>query len=78
MLSGAIVANDLGGKMKDVEVTNEMLTAAMRAFEPLSSVLRYREVEKWHTCDMMAMREAIRAAFKVMQPPRQPSPHQGG
>lgn len=50
----------------DIEVTDEMLTAAMRAFEPMSSVLRYREKDKWHSCDMMAMRDAIRAALAVM------------
>jgi hypothetical protein len=40
-----------------------MLVAAMRAFERMSSVLRYREADKWHTCDMVGMREAIKAAL---------------
>jgi hypothetical protein len=35
----------------------------MRAFEPMSSVLRYREKDKWHACDILAMRDAIRAAI---------------
>ncbi len=45
------------------EVTEEMVTAAMRAFEMMSSVLRYREKDKWHACDIMGMRDAIRAAL---------------
>ncbi len=45
------------------EVTDEMLTAAMRAFELMSSVLRYREKDKWHSCDIMGMRDAIKAAL---------------
>lgn len=48
------------------QVTDEMLVAAMRAFEPLSSVLRYREKDKWHTCDLMAMRDAIRAVAPLI------------
>lgn len=48
------------------QVTEEMLVAAMRAFEPLSSVLRYREKDKWHTCDLMAMRDAIRAVAPLI------------
>lgn len=44
-------------------VTAEMVTAAMRAFEPLSTVLRYREKDGWHACDQMAMRAAIEAAL---------------
>lgn len=47
------------------EVTDEMLTAAMRAFEIMSSVLRYREKDKWHACDLIGMREAIKAALKA-------------
>lgn len=53
----------------ETEVTDEMLTEAMRAFERMSSVLRYREKDKWHSCDIMGMRDAIRAALQVM--PRQ-------
>jgi uncharacterized protein HemX len=44
-------------------VTEEMVTAAMRAFERMSSVLRYREKDKWHACDIMGMRDAIAAAL---------------
>jgi hypothetical protein len=47
----------------ETEVTDEMLTAAMRAFELMSSVLRYREKDKWHSCDIMGMRDAIKAAL---------------
>lgn len=57
-------------------ITDEVLTAAMRAFEPLSSVLRYREKDKWHTCDLMAMREALKAAFvasRLMRGPAAPA-----
>jgi hypothetical protein len=54
---------------RQVEVTDEMLTAAMRAFEPMSSVLRYREKDKWHFCDMMGMRDAIRAALALYKSP---------
>lgn len=50
---------------KETEVTDEMLTEAMRAFERMSSVLRYREAEKWHSCDMAGMRDAIKAALKA-------------
>lgn len=49
--------------MKHAEVTQEMLVAAMRAFEPMSSVLRYREKDGWHPCDVMGMRDAITAAL---------------
>lgn len=49
--------------VSETEVTDEMLTAAMRAFELMSSVLRYREKDKWHSCDVMGMRDAIRAAL---------------
>lgn len=49
-----------------LEVSEEMLTAAMRAFEPLSSILRYREKDKWHACDLMAMREAIKAVAPMI------------
>lgn len=45
------------------EVTDEMVVEAMRAFEQMSSVLRYREKDKWHSCDIMGMRDAIRAAL---------------
>lgn len=57
--------------MADFDVTDEMLTVAMLAFEPLSSVLRYRKKDKWHTCDMMAMREAIKAVAPLIA--RQPT-----
>lgn len=50
---------------RDVVVTDEMLVEAMRAFERMSSVLRYREKDKWHACDMMGMRDAIRAAMRL-------------
>lgn len=46
----------------------EMLAAAMRAFEPLSSVLRYREKDGWHACDVMAMRAAISAVLALFAP----------
>lgn len=52
------------------EVTDEMVTAAMRAFELMSSVLRYREKDKWHSCDIMGMRDAIKAALTA-----RPLPH---
>lgn len=52
------------------EVTDEMVTAAMRAFERMSSVLRYREKDKWHSCDIMGMRDAIRAALQAAPPGR--------
>ena len=39
---------------RELEVTEEMLVVAMRAFEPMSSVLRYREKDKWHSCDTNA------------------------
>lgn len=48
------------------EVTDEMVTEAMRAFERMSAVLRYREKDKWHSCDIMGMRLAIEAALAVM------------
>lgn len=51
--------------VSETEVTDEMLTAAMRAFELMSSVLRYREKDKWHSCDVMGMRDAIKAALAV-------------
>lgn len=54
---------DILGIKQPIEIPDEVLVAAMRAFEPLSSVLRYREKDKWHTCDIMAMREAIKAAL---------------
>lgn len=50
------------------EVTEDMVTAAMRAFELMSSVLRYREKDKWHACDVMGMRDAIRAALAARLP----------
>jgi len=56
------------------EVTDEMLVAAMRAFERMSSVLRYREKDKWHSCDMMGMRDAIKAAIEAMPPKRKIKP----
>lgn len=46
----------------------ELTTKAMRAFEPLSSVLRYREADKWHTCDVMGMRAAVRAIWSEFAP----------
>lgn len=49
-------------------VTDEMVTEAMRAFERMSSVLRYREKDKWHSCDIMGMRDAIAAALAVSRP----------
>lgn len=58
--------------MNQIEVTDEMLTAAMRAFELMSSVLRYREKDKWHSCDIMGMRDAIRAAIAVAPQPAPP------
>jgi hypothetical protein len=67
---GAALA--IGGRDRD-HVTEAMLLAAMRAFEPMSSVLRYRVAEKWHACDIMGMREAIAAAAGgVPEPPAQP------
>lgn len=50
-----------------MQVTDEMVTAAMRAFERMSSVLRYREKDKWHSCDIMGMRDAIQAALDASQ-----------
>ena len=47
------------------DVTDEMVAAAMRAFELMSSVLRYREKDKWHSCDIMGMRDAIRAVLAL-------------
>jgi hypothetical protein len=32
----------------------------------MSSILRYREKDKWHTCDLMAMRDAIRAVAPLI------------
>jgi hypothetical protein len=55
-----------------VKVTDEMVTAAMRAFEPMSSVLRYREKDKWHSCDIMGMRDALKAALSLPRPQRVP------
>lgn len=40
--------------------------AAMRAFEPLSPILRYPEARGWHACDRMAMRYAIAAALRAL------------
>jgi hypothetical protein len=48
----------------ELAVTDEMVTAAMRAFERMSSVLRYREKDKWHSCDIMGMRDALVAALR--------------
>ena len=44
-----------------MQISDEMLADAMRAFEPLSSVLRYREKDQggWHASDKMAMRLAL-------------------
>jgi hypothetical protein len=68
---GAALA--IGGRDRD-HVTEAMLLAAMRAFEPMSSVLRYRVAEKWHACDIMGMREAIAAALAVYRShPRNPA-----
>jgi hypothetical protein len=53
---------------QQLEVTDEMVTAAMRAFEPMSSVLRYREKDKWHSCDIMGMRDALKAALSLPRP----------
>lgn len=39
----------------------DLTTRAMRAFEPHSSVLRRREAEGWHTCDVLGMRAAVKA-----------------
>lgn len=39
----------------------DLTTRAMRAFEPHSSVLRRRESEGWHTCDVLGMRAAVKA-----------------
>lgn len=44
-------------------VTQEMIDAAMREFEQYSTVLRYREAEKWHTVDKIGMMKAIEAAL---------------
>lgn len=57
---------------RPIEPTDEMVTAAMRAFEPMSSVLRYREKDKWHSCDIMGMRDALRAALALSRPNREP------
>lgn len=49
-----------------MQVDEKGLQAAMDAFEPLSSVLRYRGhnskgESNWHACDRMALRAAIEA-----------------
>jgi hypothetical protein len=46
----------------------DLTIKAMRAFEPLSSVLRYREADKWHTCDVMGMRAAVRVIWSELAP----------
>ena len=49
------------------EVTDEMVTAAMRAFEPFAGrLLRYPEKDRWHLNDVQGMREAIKAALSVL------------
>jgi hypothetical protein len=46
------------------EVTDEMVTAAMRAFEPCAMrLLRYPEKDRWHLNDIRGMHEAIKAAL---------------
>lgn len=44
----------------------DLTTHAMRAFEPHSSVLRRRESEGWHTCDVLGMRAAVKAIHARM------------
>jgi hypothetical protein len=48
------------------EVTDEMVIAAMRAFEPMAGrLLRYPEKDRWHVNDILGMRLAIKAALSV-------------
>lgn len=47
-------------------ISDEMVTAAMRAFEPFAArLLRYPEKDRWHLNDIHGMREAIKAAFAI-------------
>lgn len=47
----------------EIEITDEMLIAAMRAFEPMALGLRHKEADPggWHASDLAAMRAAIEA-----------------
>ena len=49
------------------EQLHDLTTIAMRAFEPMSTVLRYREAEKWHTCDKIGMRHAVIAVAAALR-----------
>jgi hypothetical protein len=47
-------------------VTEEMVIAAMRAFEPFAMrLLRYPEKDRWHLNDIQGMRHALWAAFEL-------------
>ncbi len=64
-------------------IDEKALEAAMRGFERLSpNRLRYLEKDKWHVCDIMAMREAITAyCLTASAPPltaTKPSPEFAG
>ena len=50
-----------------IQITDEMVAAAQVAFEPMSSILRYRGMagngeSNWHGCDILALRDALKAA----------------
>ncbi len=60
------------------KVDEKALEAACDAFEPLSSVLRYRGRladgrSNWHTCDRMAMRHALAAYEAAKSPTPEPA-----
>lgn len=51
-----------------IEVTDEMVTVAMREFEKFAArLLRYPEKDRWHMNDVTGMREALKAALALVK-----------
>jgi hypothetical protein len=59
-------------------VDSEAVQQALRTYEQWGGALRYLERDKWHVCDIQAMRKVLEEFAALAQPDRLPETATGG